>query len=282
MKENLKHNIIFLYVIFFLSIGQFNEKAFCQNGGSAYVNEMPVLEVESRMLYFYEELKDISDHISQYSPEELANANQKIANAEVKWNTYCQSKQELIAEDDSLLQIVVNFQTTKQNLLDSIAQKFSFYDSQETFNEAESFINNQDSIYKELYNTALEYSLIKSLAEELEKLKGKEEILSSELQEKYEKAKSISQEYGILQQRFNKIEEKYIELKGISEKIKNMKYQPFIQRIKDYLYSIAAVAMILMFINMIQAKIKSIKQARENAKKMMEMMNKDENDYPVI
>ena len=282
MKECLKHNIIFLYVLFSLSIGLFNEKAFCQNGGSEYVNEMPVLEVESRMLYFYEELKDISDHISQYSPEELAKANQKIANAEVKWNTYCQSKQGMIAEDDSLLQIVVNFQTTKQNLLDSIAQKLSFYNSQETFNEAESFINNQDSVYKELYNTALEYSLIKSLAEKLEKLKGEEEILSNEMQEKYEKAKSVSQEYATFQQRFDKLEEKYIELKGVSEKIKNLKYQPLIQRIKDYLYSIAAVAMILMFINMIQAKIKSIKQARENAKKMMEMMNKDENDYPVI
>ena len=40
--------------------------------------------------------------------------------------------------------------------------------------------------------------------------------------------------------------------------------------------------MILMFINMAQAKIKMIKQARENAKKFSQMMNKDENDYPTI
>lgn len=281
MKEFFKHNILFLSVLVCLNIGLTVEKAFSQNG-DMYANQMPTLEVESRMLYFYEELNEISNHLSEYSPEELAKANQQIESVETKWNTYYQSKQAIIAEDDSLLQIAVNYQLAKQSLQDSIAKKLSFYDSQEAFNAAETFINSQDSVYKQLYETALEYSLIKSLAKELEKIKGKEALLSGEMQAEYDKAKSVTQEFSSFQQRFDKIEEKYIELKSTSEKIQALKYQPLIQRIKDYLFSIAAVAMILMFINMLQAKLKAIKQARENAKKMMEMMNKDDNDYPVI
>ncbi len=278
MKEVFRHRILFLPILLCLVIVLSGERAFCQSGD----NVMPVLEVESRMLYFYGDLKEISDNISKYSPEELAKANQKIAAVETKWNTYYQSKQAIIAEDDSLLQIAVNFQSTKQNLLDSIAQKLLFYDSQKIFSETEVYFNSQDSIYKQLYDTAFEYSLIKSLSDKLDKIKGKEGILAGEMQNKYDKAKEISQEFADFQPRFDIIEEKYLELKSISEKIQALEYKPWLQRIKDYLYSIAAVAMILMFINMFQAKIKSIKQARENAKKLMEMMNKDENDYPVI
>ena len=40
--------------------------------------------------------------------------------------------------------------------------------------------------------------------------------------------------------------------------------------------------MILLFLNMLQAKLKALKQARENAKKLREMMDKDNNDYPTI
>ena len=40
--------------------------------------------------------------------------------------------------------------------------------------------------------------------------------------------------------------------------------------------------MILMFVNVLQAKLKTLKQARENAKKLRQMMNKEEDDYPTI
>ena len=95
-------------------------------------------------------------------------------------------------------------------------------------------------------------------------------------------AKSLSEEFKNLLPRFQPIEEKYIELKNISDKIQALEYKPWLQRIKDYLYSLAAVAMILLFLNMLQAKLKALKQARENAKKLREMMDKDNNDYPTI
>ena len=123
---------------------------------------------------------------------------------------------------------------------------------------------------------------MKSAAPQLEQLKGEEQSLFAEVQQQYETAKNLSQEFPVFQPRFQQIEEKYIELKNRSEKIQALEYKPWIERVKDYLYSLAAVAMILMFINMVQAKIKTLKQARENAKKLREALHKEEDDYPTI
>lgn len=90
-------------------------------------------------------------------------------------------------------------------------------------------------------------------------------MLFAEVQNHYDIAKSLSEEFSNFLPRFQPIEEKYIELKNISEKIQALEYKPWLQRIKDYLYSLAAVAMILLFLNMLQAKLKALKQARENA-----------------
>ena len=188
----------------------------------------------------------------------------------------------MIADDDSLLQIVANYQLVKQTVLDSIAAKQHYFDAQKSFAEAEAFCLAQDSIYQALNKKAVEYSLVKSAAPQLEQLKGEEQSLFAEVQQQYETAKNLSQEFPVFQPRFQQIEEKYIELKNRSEKIQALEYKPWIERVKDYLYSLAAVAMILMFINMVQAKIKTLKQARENAKKLREALHKEEDDYPTI
>jgi hypothetical protein len=60
-----------------------------------------------------------------------------------------------------------------------------------------------------------------------------------------------------------------------------MAYKPFIQRVKDYLMGFAAVAILLMFINLAAARIKSFKQARAQAKKLRDSLN-GQRDYPTI
>lgn len=253
-----------------------------QDASNEFVDEIHLLEIESRMLNFYQELKKISAQIGQYTSDELTEVDKKVTTIDTKWNAYYQAQQIIIAEDDSLLQIVANYQLTKQSLLDSIALQKRIFKSQKEFAEAETFFQTQDNTYSQLYETAFKYSLAKALATELEKVKGKEQLLFAEVQNHYDIAKSLSEEFNNLLPRFQPIEEKYIELKNISEKIQAMEYKPWLQRIKDYLYSLAAIAMILLFLNMLQAKLKALKQARENAKKLREMMDKDNNDYPTI
>lgn len=251
-------------------------------GQEQLVDEMQRLEIESRMLSFYDQMHALSTDISHSAPDKLTEANQQVTTIDTKWNAYYQARQSVIADDDSLLQIVANYQLVKQTVLDSIAAKQHYFDAQKSFAEAETFCLAQDSIYQALNKKAVEYSLVKSAAPQLEQLKGEEQSLFAEVQQQYETAKNLSQEFPVFQPRFQQIEEKYIELKNRSEKIQALEYKPWIERVKDYLYSLAAVAMILMFINMVQAKIKTLKQARENAKKLREALHKEEDDYPTI
>lgn len=253
-----------------------------QNGEQdLFIEETQLLEIENRMLYFYNQLQEITNKLPLNTAENISKTKQQVLAIDNKWEIYCQSRQSEIANDDSLLQIVANYQQTKQDLLDSISYKAHYLDALTNFDQAEQFITSQDSIYQQFYETAVKYSLLKQLAPQLEALKGKEQLLFSDLQAKYETAKGITQEFNELQPRFLEIEENFIMLKNCSDKIQAQAYKPLFQKIKDYLYGLAAVTIILMYINMIQAKIKALKQARENAKKFSQMM-KDENDYPTI
>lgn len=253
-----------------------------QNGEQdLFIEETQLLEIENRMLYFYNQLQEITNKLPLNTAENISKTKQQVSAIDNKWEIYCQSRQSEIANDDSLLQIVANYQQTKQALLDSISDKAHYLDALANFDQAEQFITSQDSVYQQFYETAVKYSLLKQLAPQLEALKGKEQLLFSDLQAKYETAKGITQEFNELQPRFLEIEENFIMLKNCSDKIQAQAYKPLFQKIKDYLYGLAAVTIILMYINMIQAKIKALKQARENAKKFSQMM-KDENDYPTI
>lgn len=271
-----------LGLVLWLGIAGCCREVSAQTEQEFYLDEMQILEIENRMLFFYDQLNEIATQISQYTPEELSTADQQVMALDTKWNVYYQSRHAEIAEDDSLLQIVANYQLTKQSVLDSIAGRLHLYEAQTDFAQAETFFSAQDSLYRQLYKTAVEYSLVKALGDRLDQLKNREQTLFAEVQRQYDKAKSLSEEFAGFKARFQPIEEQYIGLKNTSEKIQALEYKPWLQKIKDYLYSIAAVAMILMFINMLQAKLKTLKQARENAKKLRQMLNEDQNDYPTI
>ena len=193
----------------------------------SFADDMQLLEIESRMLDFYDQLNELSARVPHAKTEaELTEVDRQATAVDTKWNAYYQSNQTEIAADDSLLQIVAEYQLVRQGLLDSIAGKRHLNEVQKGFSEAESFIFSQDSAYTRLYETALEYSLVKSLAAQLEKVQGREQLLFAEIQSRYENAKNWVQEVPELQPRFLKIEEKYLELKNTSEKIQDMKFKP--------------------------------------------------------
>ena len=77
------------------------------------------------------------------------------------------------------------------------------------------------------------------------------------------------------------MEKKFVQLQSVSAKIQEMEYKPFIQRIKDYLLGLAAVAILMMFVNLLSQKLKQLKAAREQAKKMKESMM-GQKEYPTI
>ena len=131
MKKSKHHIQFFFYLCLWIMLP--STRAWCQDDLSTFDNEMHLLEIESRLLGFYQELEEISVKVGQYTPDELIKADKQITTIDTKWNAYYQSKQIEIAEDDSLLQIVANYQLAKQNLLDSIVVQKHFFDAQKSF-----------------------------------------------------------------------------------------------------------------------------------------------------
>ena len=198
-----------------------------------------------------------------------------------RWEAYSQAQQVYIADNDSLLNKLAEIQQMRQMVADTLASRQQQYDQLTAFSKAEEVIWGQDDNYRRLYQQARQFSMSPKLASRLEKVKAEEQALFAQIQTSYSQAKEAAEAFPGLELRMKGLDNKFFDLQTVSTKIQEMAYKPLIQRIKDYLIGLAAVAILLMFVNLMNAKLKTLKQAREQAKKMREMMNGQHN-YPTI
>lgn len=240
------------------------------------------LDVEQRLYLFIDELEELNHRVSGLNKEQLHFADKSLLLIDKKWGVYTQAYQEMIASNEHLMEIIGIYQENKQMVSDSIQIRIRKLENVETFIKAEKFVFGQDNNYNEMFELSQKYALLEKQAPLLEKLKVKEQLVFTELTQYYESAKSISQGEEALHGRMNKIEDQYIHLKSISEKIQAAEYKPFLERIKEYLYSLAAVAILLMFINMVTAKIQAYKQLKKSAEEYKKMIAGNEEEYPSI
>lgn len=201
----------------------------------------------------------------------------------LRWDTFCRARQDEIAEDDELMDVIANFQELKQAVSDTIESKRKAVQALKDFAKADQQIISQVPVYKQLNRKAFELSLMSKLAPQLERLKSREQLMFADIEQNYAQAKAAVGLIPDLAPRMKIVEEQYIGLKSTSESIQAMEYKPLIQRLKDYLIGLAAVAIIIMFLNLAKSKYNSLKQARQNLKKYNEMMKKGQGgDYPTI
>ena len=226
--------------------------------------EMPL--TEPLMDVVSERLKALSSALNSFS---------------TRWNTYSSAQQIYIADNDSLLNRVAIIQQMQQAVTDTLVSRQQQRDNLVAFSTAEKFIWGQDKAYRVLYKQAVAYSMSPKLAAKLEKTKAEEQTLTADVEKYYSQAKEAAAAFPGLELRMRAMENKVFELQTVSAKIQEMAYKPFIQRIKDYLMGLACVAILLMGVNLLKSKLKVIKQTREQAKKMKEMMNGQHN-YPTI
>lgn len=198
-----------------------------------------------------------------------------------RWDTYSSAQQVYIADNDSLLNRVAVIQQMRQAVADTLAVRQQQHDHLTAFSTAEKFIWGQDNTYRKLYKNALKFSVSSKLAAQLEKVKAEEQVLAADVQKYYGQAKEAATAFPGLELRMKAMEKKVFELQTASAKIQEMVYKPFIQRIKDYLIGLAAVAILLMGLNLLKSKLTLIKQTRDQAKKLKGMMNGQQN-YPTI
>ena len=210
--------------------------------------------------------------------------NQRYNSLEVMWNTYTQAQQMDIANDDDLMTMVANIEAKKQAVKDTLDAKAEMVKAISDFVAADQFIISQVNVYKKLYKRAFKLSLTKQLAPQLEKAKAREQLVFGKLQASYDAAKAATELVPSLQPRMNVLDEQFVVMKSVSEKVQALEYKPLIQRVKDYLMGLAAVAIILLFLSMIIARYKAYKDKLASLKKVNEMMSKQGKDtqYPMI
>lgn len=246
-------------------------------------DEYAVIDARIRLQQFIDELNQLFGGIDGSGEQELQKIERRLKSVDIRWNVYYQTQMGAMSESDSIPKFVAEYELLKQEVSDTIACRRHRLELIAEFNKAEQFITSQDSIYQNFYRTAMQLSLVKAMASRLETEKEKEKLLFTEIEKKYAVAKAAVEEDPSLQRRMDKVEKKYVELKIQSQKIQSAEYKPWFQRIKDYLFGFAAVAIVLMFVNMTLARIKMLKQARENAKKYKDLLKGGgEDDYPCI
>lgn len=259
--------------------------------------EAATADIELRMLSFEEEVAQLytvsmvqlkvdaemplTEPLLDAMSERLKSLNTALNSFNVRWNTYSQAQQVYVAESDSLLELVAKIQQIQQAVTDTLTLKQQQYEQLANFTKAEQVIFSKDSVYRRLYAKAAQFSLVSKLAPQLEKVKASEQLIFTEVQTSYNQAKEAAAVFPGLDLRMQTIEKKFVELKSVSESIQAMAYKPFIQRVKDYLLGLAAVGIIIMFLNLLYTKLKTAKQAYDQAKKLKESMM-GQKDYPTI
>ena len=210
--------------------------------------------------------------------------NQRYNSLDVMWTTYTQAQQMDIANDDELMTMVANIEALKQSVKDTLDARAGMVKAISDFVNADQFIMSQVAVYKKLYKRAFKLSLLKKLAPQLEKAKAREQLVFEKLQASYDSAKAAAELVPSLQPRMNVLDEQFVVMKSVSDKVQALEYKPLFQRVKDYIMGLAAVSIILLFFSMMIAKYKAYKGKVANMKKMNEMINKQGKgtQYPMI
>lgn len=247
----------------------------------AFQEELKQLDALSRFRIDIDTEMPLTDDLLEVISNRLRALSSAMTSYSSRWDAYSQAQQVYIADNEDLLNKMAEIQQERQSVTDTLASRQQQYDQLTAFAKAETFIWGQDNNYRRLYKQAVQFSLVAKLAPKLEKVKAEEQALFTDIQTYYSQAKEAADAFPGLKLRMKAMEKKLFELQSVSAKIQEMAYKPFIQRIKDYLLGLAAVAILLMFFNLLNSKLKSLKQAREQAKKMKEMMEGQHN-YPTI
>lgn len=249
---------------------------------SIYAAQQAEAELKIRLLEFQAEIENISKGISsRSSDEQLKKSGDLLGALDSKWNVCYPLWQGGIAASPDLLELTANYQQQRQAASDSIEAISSKRQEMRSFEAAEKLMMSQDSAYAAMKQQAEAMSFIEKAAPQLKNLQTREQLLFADIDAAYQTAKQVAASRPELEPRMKAIEDKYVQLKNDSQEIQAAAYKPLMQRIKDYLLGFAAVAVLLMFISMVQSKIKAAREAKKNAKKMKKLLDK-EHKYPTI
>lgn len=248
-----------------------------------FVDDLNYIEEDSRISLQFHDLSQLQLSLVNAYEWRINQVEAKFQAFSSRWNTYFVAQQYEIAAREDLMDRVAELDVLKQAVADSLEVRKQVCAALRDFCEAEAFIMRQDSTYRRMYSRASKLSLIGKTAPLLEKLKASEQLRFAKIEESYGKVKTAVELVPALSSRAAVIDEQYITLKAMSEKITAMAYKPFIQRIKDYLLGFAAVAIILLFFNLAVTRLVAVKKAYKSMQQYKKLMKSNESgNYPTI
>ena len=225
----------------------------------------------------------VTDGYIRMQDYRLRTLERNLKSLDVRWNSYYAVTQWEISQDEGLMGVVDRFLQLKQEASDSLAVRCLMLQSLQDYIDAKAYMAGLDSTYNRMGKKAFELSLTARGAPLLEKSKKKEALLFATVQEKFYKAREAGRYHLLSNAAMEELEDLYVSLKSKSDTIQAMKYQPLISRIKDYLIGGAALAVLLMFLNMVRSKIKTARQLKENMKKYKDTLKRNgQDEYPTI
>lgn len=239
-------------------------------------------EMEHRMNGFVSDVASLGDNLENASKAQLDRTSRSLSLFDVKWSEYLQNNYEAIVADNDLIAIMDEFEETKTAVRNSIELRKAQIEKTEQFIKSEQFVSSQLGQYRDLKDKAFKLSLVKQGADALEKLKAKEKLDFADIENAYQTAKDAAEINPRLKDRMDSLQGLFVEIQTISGEIQKMEFKPLMTRIKDYLMSIAAVSVIMMFLVFLGTYVKSIKSAKESAEQMKQLLNKGENEPPEI
>jgi len=292
MQISFRHILIWGCCLFSLTSA-------AQGQGMTPVVDSLQTELEGRMEQYYDEFNQlgiVSNIQMQFSEgiplttsysavlrEKMGVIENHYKAIDMRWTTFIQAMQIDIADNEDLMDQMTKVNLVKQEISDTINSIKLKCQALTDFIDARQLIMNQDSTYKKLYKAALKYSLAAKLATKLEKVKATEQNLSEKIQTSYAKAKQATEVLPMLNKHMGAIDDKYANLQVISKKIQEMEYKPFIQRIKDYLIGLACVAILVLLMNFVVAKLQAARKARKSLAQYQNLLNKNGGgNYPTI
>ena len=256
---------------------------FAQDGGGIDEYDAYTLTVQARLSQFNSDMQELCSHIATASSAGIVDLKRNFNSLDIRWNTYCNAQQGYIADKEQLLAIVAQYQQTRQMVLDSIDHCSMRLNAETVFNEAFGFMTSKLTEYDALIKKCDKLSLSEKTAPQLERLQASEQLTFNDITVRYQSAKQAVVTNPSLAGREQALDNLYLDLSSRSGQVQDAKYKPFIERIKDYLLGFAAVAIVLMFVSMIQNKIVATKQMRESLKKLKEQYIKEgQDDIPSI
>lgn len=244
--------------------------------------DLDLYDIEAQLNGYMYDLDLIAVEIPIAGKSRLQSLSGACQRLDAKKALYVQTNQDAISSDESLMDLIGQYQERFALITDSIQRQIDRCDQLVEFGAIERTLCCQDTTYASLLQKAQLFSLTDKTAQQLAAVKKEESTMRQSLDAQYAQAVEISAANPFLKSRMQSITEAYNNMALLSDQVQAAEYKSLFDRIKDYLFGLAAVALILMFVNMISTKIKTAKQMRDQAKQLKEQLRIQNDDYPRI